>query len=290
MKSMTGYGKSNLQNANFAFDITVRAVNGRFLEVKIYSPKSLQYIENEIRQKVSDIINRGTIEISINKKNFSGEEEIHFNSQLAKKWLNGFNKVLKDLNMNPATDPQMLLSISDFVKFEEPKNISKNEKNTLIKLILNAVEKCDSVRIKEGLGLKKDIKKYLSLLKTDVQLISKNRDKNIKELNKKYEERLKKINSAIDVDEQRLFQEVVIQLDKIDISEEIQRLLAHLEAIDELTMQKGSIGKKLDFYAQELLREVNTIGSKSPSSDLTQIVVNAKSLIEKYREQVQNVE
>lgn len=93
-----------------------------------------------------------------------------------------------------------------------------------------------------------------------------------------------------EIDEQRLAQEVVIYIDKSDISEEIQRLGAHIEAIKKLLNQPGSIGKKLDFYAQELLREVNTIGSKSSNAGLTQVVVDAKAIVEKYREQVQNVE
>ena len=93
-----------------------------------------------------------------------------------------------------------------------------------------------------------------------------------------------------EIDEQRLAQEVIIYVDKSDISEEIQRLGAHINAIKSLMNQKGSIGKKLDFYAQELLREVNTIGSKSSTAELTHVVVEAKGIVEKYREQVQNVE
>jgi uncharacterized protein (TIGR00255 family) len=173
---------------------------------------------------------------------------------------------------------------------EEAGSITPKEKKVFFETVLKAAEACAKVREDEGTSVQKDLKKHIDLLKKLSVKIEKLRGQTAKDLQKKYQQRLEKLNIPGEVDEQRMAQEVVILIDKSDISEEIQRLKAHLEALTDLIHSDGSIGKKLDFYAQELLREVNTIGSKSTTSELTQFVVEAKGAIEKYREQVQNVE
>lgn len=290
MKSMTGFGKADVQTSSFALDVTVRSVNGRFLEVKIHAPKIYSPLEIEIRKRVAKTMKRGTVEIYINRKAFSGAESVSFNPKLAKKWLSGFNEVAEKLKLEPVSDSRVLLNIPEFVKVEEVSTLSTKEKAVLFKTLDQSVKLCSTVKSHEGEGLKKDLASHLKALEKQLTQVKKLRDRTLKDLSKKYRTRLDKLGVTGEVDEQRLAQEIVIQVDKSDISEEIQRLQAHLKAVGELITQKGSIGKKLDFYAQELLREINTIGSKSTSSELTQVIVESKGLVEKYREQVQNVE
>lgn len=286
---MTGFGKADSQAADLSLDVTIKTVNGRFLEIKIHSPKIYSSLEIEIRKKLATIFKRGTVDVYINRKSLSGSEQVTFNKKLAKNWLKGFNQLAADLKLDSVADPRILLSIPDFVKVED-QTLSLKESKTLFKTLGMASEKCRMVRGKEGLGLLKDIRAHLSQLSKRLGQMKKLRARTLKDLEQKYKDRLEKLELDGHLDEQRLAQEVVVQIDKTDINEEIQRLGSHLDALDSLLVQKGSIGKKLDFYGQELLREINTIGSKSTSSELTQHVVEAKSLIEKYREQVQNVE
>ena len=290
MKSMTGFGKATSQSPDFLLDITVKAVNGRFLEIKFHGPKLYNVLESEMRKKVSKHMKRGTVDLYFNRKAFNGSEKIIFNQKLAKKWLIGFNAMAKDLKLEPPESSEVLLSVPELIKVEEASVISAKEKSALLKALEQALTSCAQVRSTEGTTLKTDLNKHLKALSSQVQMVKKLRDKTKKELVTKYKKKLESYDLNAELDEQRVAQEIVIQVDKSDISEEVQRLEAHIKAIQSLLSSSGSIGKKLDFYAQELLREVNTIGSKSTSSQLTAVVVEAKGLIEKYREQVQNVE
>lgn len=290
MKSMTGFGKADIQTSELAIDVSVRAVNGRFLEVKVYAHKIYSALEIEIRKRVAQKIFRGTVEIYINRKSFSGNEKISFNENLAKDWLRGFNKIAKDLDLETIKQSQILLSIPEFVKVEETSSISTKEKKVLFQIIDQAVQHCVEMRASEGEGLKVDLQKQMKNLLKQLDAVKKLRERTVKDLDKKYRARLEALGLKGEVDEQRMSQEIVFLLDKGDINEEIQRLGAHVDAIEKLIEEKGPIGKKLDFFAQELLREVNTIGSKSTSAELTHTIVEAKGFVEKYREQVQNVE
>lgn len=290
MKSMTGFGKAEEISKALALDVTVRSVNGRFLEVKIFGPKIYNSLEIEVRKRVAQKLKRGTVEVYLNRKSLAGTEKVNFNEKLAEQWLKGFNQIAKKMKMDKVTDPSLLLNIPDFVKVEESRKVAAKERVQLFKVIDKAVEGCLKVRASEGKGLQKDLQGHIKALEKNVEKVTKLRDQTVKDLGKKYQQRLEKLSLPGDLDEQRLAQEIVIQVDKSDISEEIQRLTAHFKAVKALIEQKGPIGKKMDFYAQELLREVNTIGSKSTSSELTQVVVDCKGLVEKYREQVQNVE
>ncbi|MEO0336905.1 MAG: YicC/YloC family endoribonuclease [Pseudomonadota bacterium] len=290
MKSMTGFGKATSQSPDFLLDVTVKAVNGRFLEIKFHGPKIYNILESEMRKRVAKHIKRGTVDLYFNRKVFNGSEKVLFNSKLAKKWLAGFNAMAAELKLQQAQTSEVLLSVPELIKVEEANVVSSKEKTALFKSLEDALSSCAKVRSSEGASLKKDIQWHLKSLSAQVQKVKKLRDKTRKDLLEKYKKRLESYDTPGEFDEQRVAQEIVIQVDKSDISEEIQRLEAHIKAITSLVKDSGTIGKKLDFYAQELLREVNTVGSKSSSSDLTQVVVEAKGFVEKYREQVQNVE
>ncbi|MCB0378980.1 MAG: YicC family protein [Bdellovibrionales bacterium] len=290
MKSMTGFGRANFQGKDLSLEVSVKTVNGRFLDVKLYAPKLYAPLEMEIRKMISNTLLRGSVEISISRKAYGDTQSVHFNESLAKNWLKGFNKVAKNMGLQAATDSQVLLSIPDLFKLDDASQISKKEKEVLWKVVEEAVQSCQKVRKKEGAGLKKDLHSYITDLKKRTSEIRKMREGLLGDLEEKYRQKLEKLGMPPEVEPQRLAQEVVFLIDKSDISEEIQRLDAHLDAVSSLLEQDGTLGKKLDFYAQEFLREVNTMGSKSPSAALTQIVVEAKGSVEKFREQVQNVE
>ena len=290
MKSMTGFGKAHRESREVAIDVTLKSVNGRFLEVRFHGPRLYSTLEMEIKKRVSHKLSRGTVDLSIVRRPLVSREKVTFNQNLAKKWLDGFNLSAKKLGLETLKDPRLLLQIPDFFRVEEPDTINPGERKLLFHALEQALEKLDQTRRSEGAALKKGIQSDLKDLKSEVSAIKKMSKKIRPELEARCLERIHKIENLPDVDPQRLLLEIAIQVDKCDIGEEIIRLETHIGAINSLIGETSLHGKRLDFYAQELLREVNTIGSKSTSASLTKRVIQAKSCIEKYREQVQNLE
>lgn len=287
---MTGFGKASFESSDFLIDVSVKAVNGRYLEIKIHGPKIYYALESEIRKKISPLVKRGTFDVYISRRSLSGGDPIIFNKKLALKWLKGFSEMSESLGLEKPSQAEILLQVPELIRVEESVKVSPKEKMELLKTIQEAVTRCAKVRESEGKNLKKDIGGYIDSLAKKVKSMEQMRARISKDLAKKYQQRLEKLGVPGEVEPQRLAQEVVIQIDKSDIDEELQRLDSHLKAIKKLMGSNESIGKKLDFYAQELLREVNTVGSKCTRADLTGLVVDSKGLIERYREQVQNVE
>lgn len=296
MKSMTGYGIARAQNNDVVIEISLRAVNGRFLETRFHLPKLYYTFESELKKRLSANSVRGTVDIYISRKIKSegNASQIKINAKLAHDYAKSFAKLARELKLSEPIRLEQILRQNDVIIFEEKEGVGPQEAQLLRKTFDGAFKKFLDEKIREGLALKKDLQKNLKDLQKHVQKISKLRDEANKVLQEKFESRIKsrlpKEVAAGSVDQQRLTQEIVIQLEKADINEEVIRLTEHLKNFEKLIDESVVEGKKLDFYTQELLREVNTIGSKSQVSGITEAVVEAKTLIERIREQVQNVE
>ncbi len=296
MKSMTGYGLFRGQTAVVSIEISIRSVNGRFLENRFHLPKAFYGYESELKKKLSELIKRGTVDVYISRKvksqTFAGK--ININTKLASEYLKSFRKLARDLQLKEEVRFEMIARQPDIIQFEEPENINVSEAQMLKKTFDAALKKLDIERVREGQALKKDLVKNIKELQKLTVKISKLRDEANKALQEKYEAKIRaripKDLNVQNIDPQRITQEIVIQLEKADINEEIVRLNEHLKNFEKLIELPVVEGKKLDFYTQELLREVNTIGSKSQVSGITESVVDSKTLIERLREQVQNIE
>ena len=208
--------------------------------------------------------------------------------------MKAFKKLSSELRLNENVRLEQISKQPDVIQIEENESLSINELSLLKKTFEAALKKFDVERIREGGALKKDLQKNLRDLQKHIQKVSKLREEANKMLLDRYESKVKarlpKEVAGQMMDPQRISQEIVIQLEKADINEEITRLVEHLKNFDKLVELPIVEGKKLDFYTQELLREVNTIGSKSQVAGITEAVVEAKTLIERIREQVQNIE
>lgn len=296
MKSMTGFGNFRTQNNDVSIEVSVRAVNGRFLETRFHLPRVYFPYETELKKKFSSQVLRGTVDVYITRKVRSNANSgrISVNSKLAQEYLKAFKKLSADLRLNENIRLEQISKQPEVIQFEETESLSSGEVALLKKTFEMALKKFDSERIREGSALKKDLQKNLRDLHKHIQKVSKLRDEANKLLQERFESKVKsrlpKEVAGHQMDPQRISQEIVIQLEKADINEEITRLNEHIKNFDKLTDQQVVEGKKLDFYTQELLREVNTIGSKSQVSGITEAVVEAKTLIERIREQVQNIE
>jgi uncharacterized protein (TIGR00255 family) len=185
---------------------------------------------------------------------------------------------------------ELVARLPEVIRLEEISEVSPSEKKALIQAFEKACETNQAERKREGKSLKTDLDKVLSQLEKEVDEIQKVREEANENLLQKVELKIKSKFTNLEIDPARLSQEVALQLEKTDINEELARLKEHVKNYRQILSTTESSGKKLDFYTQELLREVNTIGSKSSMSKLTQIVVQAKTYIERLREQVQNVE
>lgn len=293
---MTGYGLAQVQSNDLTIEVSFRAVNGRYLETRFHTPRLYYAFESELKKKLSSVILRGTVDVYVSRKvkATAASSRVVGNSKLANEYLKVFKKLSADLKLKEPIRLDQIAKMPDVIHVEDVETVNANEVNLLKKAFEAALKKIDVERQREGKALKNDLIKNLKELQKYVQKISKLRDEANKILQERFETKIKarlgKEVAGQGVDSQRISQEIVIQLEKADINEEITRLAEHLKNFEKIIEASIVEGKKLDFYTQELLREVNTIGSKSQVAGITEAVVESKTLIERIREQVQNIE
>jgi uncharacterized protein (TIGR00255 family) len=291
MKSMTGFGQARVQGTNVLYEVNIKTVNGRFLEVRFHLPRELVFIEPDLKRALSEKFMRGTVDIFVNRKlKGHGTAVVTVNEPLAKEYLKAYQQLSKKLKLSFNPSVELLTRQADVVRVEDSVDAVQKEKKWVTQAFAKAVEACDQERKREGAALAKELEKLLSQLESQVGSIDDLREEANKMLQDKFEQKILTRLQGAEIDQQRLMQEVVIQLEKTDINEELQRLKEHIKNYKKLLNSSMAEGKKMDFYTQELLREVNTVGSKSQVAKITQAVVEAKAIIERLREQVQNIE
>ena len=290
IKSMTGYGKANLEQNLRKYTVEIKSVNHRYLDISVKMPRNLSYLEEEIKREISRSVKRGKIDVFITFENNSIEgREIKINTGLAK----GYIKELRKL----AEEEKLLsdIQVNDIARYPDVLTIQDNQDDEIIKLeilevIAKATEGLVNMRNAEGEKIAKDLEERLELIQAKVNEVSKFSTGLIEEYVVKLEERIRQILKDQEIDKSRLAQEVVIYADKCSIEEEITRLNSHISQFKDLLKSNEAVGKKLDFIIQEMNRETNTIGSKANSLEITNGVIDMKTEIENLREQIQNIE
>lgn len=292
MKSMTGFGQGRSESPFSQIDVSLRAVNGRFLEVRFHTIREFHVFEVELKKRLAKYFERGTIDVFISRrmKGLSPHQSVQVNKQLAKQYLEAYKILVRELKIRSPLHVEAIARWPEVFKVNEDQVVPLVEKKALFQAFELACKTCDKERVREGKSLCKDLEKALDLLEEEIIHIQSIREEVNKNLWERFENRIKGKLNNLEVDATRLSQEVVLQIEKADINEELVRLREHIKNYKQLFSESIPQGKKLDFYTQELLREVNTIGSKSSVSKLTQSVVEAKGHIERLREQVQNIE
>lgn len=287
--SMTGFGASRMSSPNVEIEVTVKSLNGRFLEIRGHMPREYGAFEREIKTLVGEALHRGTVDVYIMRKSkgISGTE-LSLDVSAAKSWVKAYRTLGKQLNIKGEPDVAQVMGLSEVVSWHPPK-AKAGEREILIRAVKKAIAICVDERQREGAALGRHLDKLLDQLAKEVAKIEKLADQARIELGDRLKDRMARSPFGDKVDAQRLGQELAVYLERADIAEEVHRLKEHLKICHGLLRSASRAGKKLDFYCQELLREVNTIGSKAPVAGLTQIVVEAKGLIEQFKEQVQNI-
>ncbi len=291
MKSMTGFGRAKLEKNNRIYSIEIKSVNHKYSDISIKLPKSLNYLEDSIKKQISSKIARGKIDVFVTFENYSEQgKEIVINEELIKEYMEKFRLIAEknNLSMNiPVTEITKLPDVLILKETEDEEDIIQNE---LLDCLEQAIYNFIEMRTIEGEKIKEDLEARIDKVECDVQKISEYSTRLVQEYVVKLEERIKEILKTDVVDQSRLAMEVVLFADKCSVEEELTRLKSHIEQFRTLISSEGTVGKKIDFLLQEMNRETNTMGSKSGSLNITNLVVNIKTELEDIREQIQNIE
>jgi len=295
--SMTGYASDTILVGDFSLDAEIKSVNSKSFDLKIYLPEYMTFMENDIRQLVSKQIARGSIVLKIKAKH---NDEASSNFTLNNEVLNTAIDEIKTIEQkcdekNIQFSPLTVLDFFSVKGVWEENKISQTDTVELKSVILDKLpellKKFIETRRIEGQGLQAILVEKLSSIMEFIQEIDKILPDRTRHLKKNFKTALDKIiNEQNQVDENRLEQEIALLVIKQDIQEELDRLKVHIVSMQDLVNSSNVVGKKLDFLSQELNREVNTICSKSQYSDLTKLGIEMKTLVDQFREQVQNVE
>lgn len=290
IKSMTGYGKANLLEEQREYQVEIKSVNHRYLDICVKMPRVLSYLEEEVKKEIAKKVKRGKIDVFITFENASTQgKEIKINTEIAQVYISELKKLAEQ------EDILSNIEVSDIAKFPDVLSIqSKQEdatiQNELIKTVNQATQQLIQMRSIEGNKIAEDLKRRIIGIQEKVKEISEFSSGLIDEYVVKLEERIKEILKTQEIDPSRLAQEVVIYADKCSVEEEVTRLESHILQFENLLQSEEAIGKKLDFIIQEMNRETNTIGSKANKLEITNDVIDIKTELENIREQIQNIE
>lgn len=291
VKSMTGYGKGVAENADAKITIEMKSVNHRYLDLSIKLPKKLNFLEQAVRNKISSTISRGKVDLYITLEEHSDAcYQVSVNEAMAKKYFDSISSMADTIGVANDIKASHIVRLPDVIELVET---DANE-DSLKDLVFEALESClmqfVASRVTEGGRIEADL---LSKMEEMTGLVAQLEDKSpaiIEEYKRKLTDKISELLDDNHIDESRIAQEVTIYADKVCIDEEMVRLKSHVAETKDTLKLDAEVGRKLDFLAQELNREANTILSKSTNADVADIGISLKTLIEKVREQIQNIE
>lgn len=292
MKSMTGYGSSSFSDEEHAIEANIKSVNGRYLDFRFHLPKEYVPFEPQLKKTLKKYFNRGTVDVFISRSRagVSKKSKLEVKSAQAKLWLKAYRQLADELKLSKELNLMELIELGGLIVEDDRDPVSSKEEKKVLSVVQKAAVLCAEEKDREGQALQKNLLTLLNQLQRIFNQMEKLRERANQELSKRLRQRLSHYDLERPDWEPRWAVEVALLVERSDIHEEMVRLKEHICNFKKLAESGTVQGKKMDFYCQELLRETNTIGSKSQVAKLTHLVVDAKSLIEKLREQVQNVE
>ena len=291
IKSMTGFGRCEVEESNRKVTVEMKSVNHRYLDVNIKMPKKLSFFESSIRNELKNYVQRGKIDIFISYEDFSENNVcIKYNKELAAEYLKYLRDMSEEFGLDDDIRVSTLSRYPEVFSMEEQMVDEEEIWKVLSKAIAGAAENFVETRIKEGKNLADDLIAKLDKMLEHVAFIEERSPQIIDEYRRKLEDRVKELLGDANVDENRLLTEVTIFADKVCVDEEIVRLRSHIETTKQVLQEGDGIGRKLDFIAQEMNREANTILSKANDLTTSNLAIDLKTGIEKVREQIQNIE
>ncbi|MFQ9933859.1 MAG: YicC/YloC family endoribonuclease [Lachnospiraceae bacterium] len=289
--SMTGFGRYELTENNRKLTIEMKSVNHRYFDVNIKMPKKFGIFEADMRSFLKNYAKRGKIDIYVTYEDLSGADcNLKYNGALAEEYVKYYRKIKEDFGLKDditislvSKSPEVLSMEDDAIDEEEIWNLLKNT-------LEGACMKFAEARAAEGENLKNDLMGKLQDMTRQIERVEERSPQVLEEYRRKLEDKMQEIFDNTQIDDSRIASEVILFADKMCVDEEIVRLKSHVENMKEDLKNGGDIGRKLDFVAQEMNREANTILSKANDMEVTNIAIGLKTEIEKIREQIQNIE
>ena len=291
IKSMTGFGRSEIVKGNRKISVEIKSVNHRYLEAGIKMPKNLNVFESRMRDLLKKYATRGKIDIFINYEDDSESQvNLKFNQNIADEYMAIFNNMSEKYNLKNDMTVGGLARFPEVITMDEVQEDEEELWHFIEEAMKAALEQFVNTRILEGENLKKDLLGKLGHMEELVAFVEKRSPEIMKEYRSKLESKVKELLGDTTIDESRIATEVIIYADKICVDEETVRLRSHIEHARKCLNEDGGIGRKMDFIAQEMNREANTTLSKANDIEISNAAIDLKTEIEKVREQIQNIE
>ncbi len=291
IRSMTGFGRSEFTDEEYRIIVEIKSVNHRYLDLGVKLPRIISKYEPEIRRTIREYAERGKVDMYITyEKLKSTGVTVRYDRDVAAEYIKYLTAMADEFGLSEELRPTKIARFPDVFTLEETYQADEKDYQALDRVIRDAASQFAASREKEGENLKKDIIGKMDELAALVDAVEKRVPVIISAYQEKLTEKVKALLENAAVDENRIVQEVTIYADRVAVDEEIVRLRSHIEAVKDILTKGGAAGRKLDFIIQEMNREANTTLSKSDDREVTDIGIEMKTLIEKVREQVQNIE
>lgn len=291
IRSMTGFGRCEIQENDRKITVEIKSVNHRYLDVSIKMPKKLNFFETAIRNELKNHIERGKVDLFIAYEDYTESNLcVKYNKGLAAEYVHYLKEMAQDFSLPDDLGAYGLSRYPEVLTMEEQSLDEEKLWGLLEKALRGAAEGFVETRIKEGENLRRDLLEKLDGMLADVEFITARSPRIVAEYRQKLEDKVRELLADAKVDESRLLMEVTVFADRVCVDEELVRLRSHIETTRQELHRGGGIGRKLDFIAQEMNREANTILSKTSDLEISDRAIELKTGIEKVREQIQNIE
>jgi len=291
LRSMTGFGASDLATAAGRYTVEARSLNHRFLEIMVRLPRELAPLEDRIRALVQGRVLRGRVEVAIMRENYGKRlRTVRIDLDLAKAFASALNELKQALELPGSPDLAMLSALPDLIRIEEQKEDLEAAWTAIAEAVEVALSRLIAMREREGARLTSDLGQRVRRLAERADEIERRAPLVVQEHAARLTRRIEELIGMPPVDEGRLAAEVAIFADRSDIAEETTRFRSHLAQMQQMLIGSGAAGRTLEFLVQELGREANTIGSKANDVEISRAVIAVKGELESLREQIQNLE
>ena len=291
MNSMTGYGRGEAARGGAKFTVEISTVNRKQAELSLYLPRELDALESRARDEINAKVSRGRIAARVQWTAKSGDRaQVEIDRNLAKEYAKEYRKLATDLKLGGEVSLDTILRAPGVLQTSEEELDVESLWTPLRTAVRAALKELLAMRAREGANLKKDLQKRIDALQKSVKAVKRQAPRTVRRHREALLDRLNQSGLDLKLDDERVLKEVALFADRIDITEELTRLESHFGQFADYAKSKGPVGRTLDFLSQEMNREVNTIGSKANDPVISRLVVAMKSELEKFREQVQNVE
>lgn len=291
IRSMTGFGRGEVLENNKKFTVEIKTVNHRYFDAGIKMPKELGCFEAQIRTELRNYIERGKVDVIIACEDFSEDNfTVRYNENMASQYVSYYRQIAEKFGLKNDISVSLVGRSPEVLTLEEPQESSEEEWNSLGKALREACSQLVEARTLEGSHLKEDLLEKLDHMDKNVSRIEERYPQIVSEYTQRLKEKVAELLGDTKVDEGALAAQIVMYSDKIATDEETVRLHSHISSMKEALTNGEGVGRRLDFIAQEMNREANTILSKANDLETTNIAIDLKTEIEKIREQIQNIE